>query len=1070
MASGTRSSALPWVASLWTAAGIIVASIPSGGVAQSASQPTASAKASVSARYARLPLAFESNQGQAAQGVEFVARGGGYTLSLTRTAAVLALRGPKPVSRTRRFASPTGPSALATRASSPATIHMDVVDASPGAHIAGEDPFPGTVNYFLGNDPAKWQSHVPTYASVRCTNVYPGIDLVYYGNRRQLEYDFRLAPHADPARIRLQFRGADRLAITQAGDLAISTAGSQISFRKPTVFQQIGSLRRPVSGRFVLRAGNTVGFEVGRYDRSRPLVIDPTLVYATYLGGSGFPGDEGDAIAVDKDGNLLIAGSTDSTDFPVTTGAFQTTDSASSDANVLFVTKLNPTGTALVYSTYIGGTSGDWEGGLATDASGDVFVAGYTYSKDYPVTQGAFMTTNTAWQHSAESAFVTELSADGSSLVYSTFLSGTGDGGFGDEAKAIAVDGNGNAYVTGEAYSMDFPVTQGAFQTKNNATDSGSNAFLAKLNSTGTALVYSTYIGGSGASLVGEQGNAVAIDSNGNAYIAGHSYSSDFPVTKGAFQQTNPGAKNGAPNAFVAKFNVDGTALSYATYLGGNGIATYGDLAYGLAVDKSGNTYVTGETYSSNFPVTAGAFQGANNAASNGSSNVFVTKLNAQGSALIYSTYIGGSGQFESPGDLPAALAIDAGGNAYITGSAYSADYPVTSNALQSTNRAAHLNESNPFVTLVNAAGSGLLFSTYLGGTEPDYGNALVTDGAGNVYIAGTAYSTDFPVTKGAYQTQNLAAPNNGTTVFAAKLNLSVLTGSRPSKTALTSNANPGTPKAAVLFTAKVSAVTGLTVPTGQVVFSVNGVTVSTSDLNSSGGSAISLTISKTGSYSIKAAYGGDANFAPSAAGLTEVIRMPVAAAPRFSPSAGPYSPGVLVTLSDATKGAAIHYTTNGKAPIATSTRFTGPIKIMKTTTIRAIAVESGYTNSAVASATYTIKLPAPAPVFSPAAGSYKLPVTVKITDKATAGLAIYYTTNGTAPTLTSTRYTSAGIKVARPETIKAIAVATGYSKSAVASAAYKAEGAALSTLRSDPDLNVIPAKPPRPSNPFDHP
>jgi len=633
---------------------------------------------------------------------------------------------------------------------------------------------------------------------------------------------------------------------------------------------------------------------------------------------------------------------------------------------------------------------------------------------------------------------VTKLTPAGDGLVYSTFLGGSGASHVaGDEATSIAVDANLNAYVAGDAFSSDFPVTVGAIQTQNKSNNLGSNAFLTKLSWDGKGLVYSTYLGGSGADLVGDLAQAVAVDGSGNAYIAGYTYSSDFPVSSNAFQKVNHGYAKGNYNAFVAKVNGNGASLLYSTLLGGKGIATFGDRAFALAVDRLGDAVVGGEAFSTDFPIVAGALQPANLAGNNASTNAFITKLNPTGSGLLYSTFLGGTGLNETTGDYVTGIVLDANGNAYLAGTTYSTDFPVTANALQKTNRAWKYNEANAFVALLNAAGKGLLFSSYLGGSGADVEKGMAADGAGNVYITGESFSTDFPVTTGAFQRKNMAEVSGGTNAFVAKLSLGAPLTSTPTTTALTASPNPAPHGAQVTFTASVTAHTGTAAPAGSVVFSVDGVAKATVELASRTAKYSTASLA-AGAHTIKAAYEGNVTFSASSATLTESIEKPVAAAPRFSPVAGLCAPNTIVKLTSATAGATIYYTINGTVPTTASTKYTtAGIKVTKTETIKAIAVAAGYSNSSIASAAYSVKPAAPKPVFHPGTESFAKSVTVKLTDTAIAGLAMYYTTNGTAPTTASTRYTSTGIKVAKTETIKAIAIAAGYSRSAVVSATY---------------------------------
>jgi uncharacterized protein (TIGR03437 family) len=714
-------------------------------------------KALLVENYGKLPLSFEANVGQADGRVRFLSRGIGYELYLTGEEAVLALR--QDVVRMRLAGSGGG-------------------TAAP----LGEEQLPGTANYFFGSDPAKWHTRVPTYARVRYRGVYPGVDLVYYGNRRQLEFDFVVAPGGDPKPIRLEFAGAKGLRLGADGDLSVIAAGGAIAFRKPLVYQMVDGRRKPVEGGFTLVAKYAAGFRLGSYDRTKPLTIDPVLVYATYLGGSGTAvnamGDTAAAIAVDSAGNAYVAGATTSTDFPVTQGALQTTYAFCPACVAAFVTKLNPSGTALVYSTYLGG-SGAYASALAVDAFGNAYIAG-TANAGFPVTSGAYQTSDRALPDGAN-AFLTKLDPAGSGLVYSTYLGGTTSYLGGDSATALAVDSKGYAYIAGVTNSIDFPVTAGAFQSGNNAVLT-SNAFVTKLNPAGSALVYSTYLGGSGRILFsigpqvwqGDGATGLAVDSAGNAYVTGYAISTDFPVTAGAFETTNratvpygPGglaALYNRSSAFVTKLNPAGTALVYSTYLGGSGSSYYGDRGNGVVVDGSGNAYIAGLAGSTDFPVTQGAFQKANRSAVG--DNAFVSKLNPAGSALVYSTYLGGSGS-----DVANGLAVDGSGNAYVTGGARSTDFPLTQGALQTASHSAA--GDNAFVSVLNPAGSALVYSTYLGGSGSDVANGLAVDDSGGAYITGGASSVDFPVTPGAFQATNRSTIG-GQNVFVAKLDLNV--------------------------------------------------------------------------------------------------------------------------------------------------------------------------------------------------------------------------------------------------------------------------------------------------------
>lgn len=708
-------------------------------------------KTQLAAGYARLPLAFEPNVGQVVdRRVRFLTHTARGTLFLTDTEAVLTL--PCAEAKTEPTKEPPyldpkhRQDREKPRAGKYAVVRMKLMGAQKPVATLGLAPLPGIVNYFRGNDPKQWFTHIPTYRQAKFPGVYKGVDMVYYGSQSgKLEYDFVVKPGADPKSIHLAFFGTTGARVTAGGELRLQTAAGEVRWQRPMTYQMIGGHREAVACAYELnREGGqaTVGFRLARYDTSCPVVIDPVLQYSTLLGGSGYYGDSANAIAVDGEGNATLAGYTSSSDFPVTAGAFQTRI----DGNNAFISKLNATGSALIYSTFLGGPSygGSEEGaayGVAVDSAGNAYVTGYTLSSDFPVTAGAFQTT-IGDRGDNYKPFVTKLNATGSALIYSTFLGGTG----GDVANGIAVDSAGNAYVTGYTHSSDFPVTAGAFQTTFDSLSTGSNAFVSKLNATGSALIYSTFLGGSGS----DQASAIKIDSTGNAYLAGSTSSTDFP-TKGAFQKTLKTSVNGGANAFVTKLNAMGSALIYSTFLGGTG----SDQANAITIDKADNTYVAGYATSSDFPVTKGAYQ-----AKNGGANAFITKLDSKGSALVYSTFLGGTKDDEANG-----IAVDGAGNATLAGSADSADFPVTKGAFQTTN-----NGANAFITKLNSKGSALIYSTFLGGSGRfgDAAHAIAVDGSDNVYTAGDTSSTDFPVTSGAFQTINIEAVY-GNNAFVSK-------------------------------------------------------------------------------------------------------------------------------------------------------------------------------------------------------------------------------------------------------------------------------------------------------------
>ena len=742
------------------------------------------------ATYGSLPLSFEANQGQSDPRVRFLSRGSGYSLFLTGEGAVLALGNPgdcspshgqngiqqKPIVRDH----PAIDRGSCSDGFEPSqdVVRMNLVGGAIKGHTVkatGEDQLPGKVNYFLGNDPKRWRANLPTYAKVRYSGVYPGVDLIYYGNQRQLEYDFVIAPGANASRIRLQFTAGKQPRIDASGSLVLDGAQGITAFHKPLVYQDETGQRRAISGSFHLMANNTVGFTLGSYDHSRPLIIDPVLVYSTYLGGSGTNGngDQGNGIAVDSAGSAYIVGSTFSLDFPVTVDAHQSVNyAAAGHSSTAFVSKLNAAGSALVYSTYLGGSGADFGYGIAVDSANNAYVTGATYSTDFPVTCDAFQSANPSTATSTTTAttgFVTKLNSTGNGLAYSTYLGGQGNQAspaHGDVSQAIAVGANGNAYVAGYTWSANFPVTDAAFQPDFHGDASVSNAFVTELNATGTALEYSTYLGGSGSSGAGDYGNALALDAAGDAFVAGSTASSDFPVTSDAYQTI----LNGSSNAFVAELNPAGTGQVYSTYIGGSG----SDGAQAIAVDGSGFAYVAGNTNSSNFPTTSRALEGSGVATlgyftawAQVASAAFAAKLSQDGSSLAYSTYL------EGVATSVGGIVVDNAGNAYLTGNAitlgegYFGGFLPTPDALPTPSGA-----FSAFAVKLDPEAATLSYATLLGGNSTDSGNAVALDSSGNLYVTGAANSTNFPTTVGTFQTANNAADVGVSNAFVSKFAL----------------------------------------------------------------------------------------------------------------------------------------------------------------------------------------------------------------------------------------------------------------------------------------------------------
>jgi len=653
---------------------------------------------------ARRPLAFEANRGQTDPRVRFLSRGRGYTMFLTTDGAVLSLNG--------------------------TAVEMTVVGGNARSAITALDRLPGTSSYFMGKDPASWHVGVPSYATVRYAEIYPGVDLVFHGSsQRQLEYDFVVGASVDPRIVRLRFKGAKPLAIDESGALVIHTASGDVVERAPVAYQDVEGTRRLVDVRYEMRGKHEVGFRVAAYDRQHPLTIDPVLVYSTFIGGTGF--DEATAVALDTAGNVYVTGATDSPNFPKT---FTTPG-----ARGAFVTKFSPAGNSLIYSAYIGGAS-EAEA-IAVDPSGSAYITGVVCSNNLP-TVNAFQTAlagPTSFDVDCD-AFVTKLSPAGDAIIYSTYL-----GGYcGDAGRGIGVDASGNAYVAGDTggrYPRNESCAEARFPVVNaiQPVHGGlQDAFVAKLDPTGSRLLFSTYLGGPGDDIAWH----MALDSAGNVYLGGGTRSSNFPTL-------NPIQACGSnQDAFVTKLAPNGDALVYSTCIGGG----FDDEAIGLAIDASGAAYITGQTGSFEFP-SVNAFQPFK-AGPGGGRDAFVTKLSPAGDSIVYSTFLGGS----IP-DIGMAIAVDPAGNAYVTGQAVSSDFP-TVNPIQATKRSS----GDAFVARVSAAGDSLTYSTYLGGsgfsgqTQDDFGLGIAVDAVGNAYVVGMTPSADFP-TVNAFQPTEGSAP-----------------------------------------------------------------------------------------------------------------------------------------------------------------------------------------------------------------------------------------------------------------------------------------------------------------------
>ncbi len=698
-------------------------------------------KVRVEESYGRLPLYFIRNDGQVDDKVEYYERGRGHATFFTNDGVYISLvkgkaldtEGLRPVIASEAKQS----SVMRNGIASPAVrndsvkrtrlVRLTFLDAIEAPEIVAEDPLKGKVNYFIGSDPAKWRTSIPTFGAVLYKNIYEGVDVKFYGNNSQLEYDIIVRPGGDPERIKLSYEGIKALRVTDDGDLEIVLEDGKLIQKKPYVYQEIEGRRVEVEGSFVIEEAHsssprasritshdsryTYSFKLASYDKNHPIVIDPVLVYSTYLGGSAF--DLGLGLSVDSTGSVYVSGGTESIDFPVL-NPIQGTNAGLSDA---FVAKIDPTGTSLVYSTFLGGAGSDQAMDLYVDATGAVYLTGSTLSADFPTVspiQGTCASCPTD-----EDGFVTKIDPSGSSIVYSTYLGGTGR----DLSWWITEDSAGNVYVTGETASVDFPVLN-ALQNSNAGLRDG---FVTKIDSAGTSIIFSTYLGGSGDDITW----VIDVDAAGFAYVTGETFSTDFPVVSPL--QGSCGGCPGASDGLIAKISPDGSALVYSTYIGGSDV----DSAWGIVVDSNGAMYLTGLTASTDFP-TVSPLQGTC-AGCPTYTDGFVTKIDPTGTTLVYSTYLGGSDN-----DIGAFLAVDRAGNVYIRGITTSPDFPVV-NPIQGT-CASCPDFHDATVTKIDASGSSISFSTYLGGSNMEWGWGIALDENRNIYVAGYTYSTDFPL------------------------------------------------------------------------------------------------------------------------------------------------------------------------------------------------------------------------------------------------------------------------------------------------------------------------------------
>ncbi len=987
-----RESRAPHSGKAFTAILILFAFAGLSGIAQPRGtdrQLNASLASRTTVSWMNVPLSFEPNRGQANPGVQFLSRGPGYSLFLASGEVVLSLE--KLSSATTR----KSPSAPVDR------LRMTLIGANRGVKAVGVDPRPGVVSYFIGNDRAKWLSGIPTYGKVRFSQIYPGVDLVLYGKARQLEYDFVIAPGADPSRIAWQIEGA-RTSIDREGNLVLGAAHGPATFKKPFLYQLEGNKKVGVDGSFAIDA-NRIRFRTGSYDHSKPLIIDPVLTYATYLGGSamdniGFwngPGDNSPSqgLAIDGDGSVYVTGYTTSTDFPTTKGAYDATrpskQNNSTGALSVFVSKFTADGSSLEYSTYIGGSNWDQAFAIAVDSNGDAYVTGQTNSDDYPITSGAFQSICYPIPYSPpnvpepdsdcgadqSNAFVTKLNPTGTALVYSTFLGGYG----GSYGAAIAVDSSGRAYVAGVenvscnpndyVYPSCFPTTTGAVISD---PDLGGAppyySFASVFDPTGSQLLYSTLFGDLNGLATGPgsagatQATGVTVDVNGNFYLVGYTQAGKLPTTPGVVQPTSGPMQVGtnalyAWRGMVAEFYPiapgGGSSLAYATYLGGLTNVSSEDPISGITTDTEGNIYVVGNTNGGDFPVTPGAYQ--TSCGSGGScAGAFVAKLDPTCSSILWSTYLGGARQDGSDDvHTTGPIALDENGNVYIEG-LMSSNFPMV-NPVEPVP-----NGGNPQVLIaeLDPTGSKLLFSTDIGaqGLDSVSPAGLAVDSTGNIYLAGNVNGPDLITTPGAFEPKSPDGPccgqGNGFVVrisargtATAKLSVVPSQTEYGEQTTMTATVSPPTQYASM--------------PTGYVELGLGTKMLTRLKLDSTGTVAYKIASIPPGTYQLTAAYGGDRTYGSVNAKANLTVKETHAGIPIFQPPTNAIFTSVRkVKITDSTKGAAIYYKTTGANPIVHWTQYTGPITVTSTETIWAYAEAKYYMNSAPASATYTTHFP----------------------------------------------------------------------------------------------------------------
>jgi hypothetical protein len=925
----------------WRATGFLLAGLlfTCGATANAASNVgSAPAGKHVAGNYGKIPLSFEPNKGQTDPSVQFLSRGSGYSLFLTQDEVVLNLE-------RQRMASPSQTPGSQPGVATADTLRMKLLGANANAAVSGADPQSGVVSYLIGNDPTKWHTAIQTFGRVNFAQVYSGVDLVFYGNQRQLEYDFVVAPGADPSRIGWQIDGA-KPTIDADGNLVLSAANGPAGFKKPVLYQMDGDKRVAVDGAFTV-TGNRIGFQLGSYDHNKPLIIDPVLTYATYLGGSGvdqISGQQGignlglsvnnamQGMAIDSEGSAYVVVSAQSTDFPVLASSVKAPTKVETGISSVVVTKFSPDGSSLVYSTLLGGTNLDYGNSIAVDSNGEAFVVGGTESQDFPITAGAFQNicapgvaewTPTEQSSCAlwgnTSAFVTKLNAAGTGLVYSTYLGGDGT----MYATAIAVDSAGRAYVgginhnggcsgvnstTGEItypYTC-FPTTSGAVVSGTDPNDGAApQGFVAVFDPTGANLLYSSLFSDlnptcswtiSSVDCANEHTttyvNGVALDASGNFYIVGETNAMFLPTTAGVIQsntgpaQSNHYRRTAAVRGYIAKFNPvtasGGASLAYATYLGGEA-AGGADSVASITTDAEGYTYVSGATVSSDFPVTTGAYQtSCYDGASGCNGAAFIAKLNPTGTAIEWATYLGdATGNTDAVNGAVGPIQLDGNGNVYVTGSA-EGSFPWVGNMEPYTG-------SPVFVSELDPTGSKLLFSTEFGGGSGGGMNpgGLAVDPAGNMYVAMSDPCAGAIVTTGSFQ-QAAKDIASGCGNYASTGVVAKISATGTATVALAASPSPASAGQSVTLTATVTpTATYASVPTGTIEFQDGGNALGTAvTLDSTGKATYTTSTLAPETHNLTAVYSGDSTY-PTASGTASLTVTGLTASVNVAPATG---------------------------------------------------------------------------------------------------------------------------------------------------------------------------------------